>query len=262
MASAFFANGRRAALSFSFDDARLSQIDRGMPLLKAHNVHATFYVSPENLERRLEGWRQALLAGHEVGNHTMTHPCTGNFPWSRAKALEDFTLDRMEAELTGANELVQRLLNVTPVTFAYPCGNTHIGRGLEARSYIPLVARHFIAGRGFLGEAANDPAFCDLAHLLSIASDELDFEALKGWVDSAIANGSWLVFAGHEISHGGRQVTRIAAMDALCQYCHERRDELWIDTVADIASHIRRSRGEVPDRFDGNGQRSGEQGVG
>src|SRR5689334_10566155 len=124
MSSAVFPNAERAAVSLSFDDARLSQIDVGIPLLNSLNVRATFYVCRIGIEKRLDGWKEAIVAGHEIGNHTLNHPCTGNFSWSRGRALEDYTLDRMEQELLAANDMVQSLLGVTPKTYAYPCGQT------------------------------------------------------------------------------------------------------------------------------------------
>ena len=71
--------GKKMALSLSFDDARPSQIDKGMPLLDKYGVKATFYLVLYHMEQRIEGWRQAVENGHEMGNHTLSHPCTGNF---------------------------------------------------------------------------------------------------------------------------------------------------------------------------------------
>jgi len=59
--------GRRAAVSLSFDDARLSQVDRGMTILDACGARATFYVSIAGVEERLEAWRLAVAGGHEIG---------------------------------------------------------------------------------------------------------------------------------------------------------------------------------------------------
>ena len=49
MAHGFWPDHAGAAVSFSFDDARLTQIDRGMDILGRHAVRATFYVSPPNV---------------------------------------------------------------------------------------------------------------------------------------------------------------------------------------------------------------------
>jgi len=63
-----------------------------IPLLDQFGVKATFYISPDNMVKRVDAWREALNNGHEIGNHTLVHPCSGNFEWSRHKALEDYTL--------------------------------------------------------------------------------------------------------------------------------------------------------------------------
>jgi hypothetical protein len=36
---------------------------------------------------------------HELGNHTVTHPCSRNFPFSRENVLEDYTLERLDGDL-------------------------------------------------------------------------------------------------------------------------------------------------------------------
>ena len=46
-------DGKRAALSLSFDDARLSQVDRALPIMDAHDVKGTFYVSLGRVEARM-----------------------------------------------------------------------------------------------------------------------------------------------------------------------------------------------------------------
>src|SRR5690349_2574380 len=68
-------NGAKVAISLSFDDARLSQPDAGIPMLDSFGVKATFYLNPGPMKERLEGWKKAVAAGHEIGNHSTTHPC-------------------------------------------------------------------------------------------------------------------------------------------------------------------------------------------
>jgi len=235
--------GRRAAVSVSFDDARLSQIDRGMAILDAHGAKATFYVSPGGLEARLDGWKAAVAAGHEVGNHTLRHPCSGNFKWSREKALEDYSLEQMEREMLDANRFVEERLGVTPATFAYPCGQTFVGRGRHTASYVPLVAEHFLVGRAASNEIHNDPAFCDLAQAASLGSDGKGFEQLKAMVDRAAADGGWLILCGHEIGSGGYQTTLAPALDALCRYCRDPANGIWMDTVEAIGKYIAEKQG-------------------
>ena len=48
--------GKRVAVSLSFDDARASQVDVGVSLFDTHGVKVTFYVNPKSLEKRLDGF--------------------------------------------------------------------------------------------------------------------------------------------------------------------------------------------------------------
>ena len=234
--------GKRAAISLSFDDARLSQVDRGLPILNAYGVKATFYVLPYRVEQRLSGWKKAVANGHEIGNHTLRHPCTGNFSWSREKALEQYSLEDAGRELDEANTAIEHLLGVRPTTFAYPCGQKFVGRGLSVKSYVPLVAERFIVGRGAFDEVANDPAFCDLAQVTGIDSDGLDFEQVEQLVDEAVADGRWLVLFGHEVGEPGRQTTFASTLEAFCRYAQDPANGLWVDTVAAVGEYIQEQR--------------------
>jgi len=234
--------GKRAAISLTFDDARVSQLDRGLPILDAYGVKATFYVVPPNVQQRLPGWRKAVANGHEMGNHSLKHPCTGNFSWSREKALENYTLEKMGHELDEASAAIERLLGVRSATFAYPCGQRFVGRGLGTRSYVPLIAERFVVGRGAFDEVANDPAFCDLAQATGIDLDGLGFEQAKQLVDKAVAEGQWLIFFGHDVGEGGRQTTIAKTLEGLCQYAQDPANGLWIDTVATIGRYIQEKR--------------------
>lgn len=234
--------GKRAAISLSFDDARLSQVDIGMDLFDRCGVKATFYVSVSNLEKRLEGWKRAVAAGHEIGNHSRSHPCTGNYAFSLKTALEEYTLSMMERELDGANAEIQRLLGVKPSTFAYPCGQKFVGRGRKVRSYVPLVAERFIVGRGYLSEAANDPTFCDLAQAMGTGFDGMGYEQMMKLVSKAADEGRWLIFVGHEIGEPAFQTTDAAALHALCSYAADPANGIWIDTVEAVGRYIRGQR--------------------
>jgi peptidoglycan-N-acetylglucosamine deacetylase len=235
--------GAKMALSLSFDDGRRSQVDEGLPVFARHGAKVTLFVVPSAVEKDVEGWKRAVAAGHEIGNHSLTHSCSGNFAFSREKALEDHSIPRMREELVEANRRIKTLLGVTPRTFAYPCGQTFVGRGRETRSYVPVVAELFLAGRGWLDESANDPAFADLAQTMGVEMDGRDFAQLRPLIDDARARGAWLVLAGHDIGADGRQTTRIAMLDELLAYAKNPANAIWLATVGDAAAEILERRG-------------------
>jgi len=230
--------GKRVAVSLSFDDARPSQLGNGLPVLDRHDVKASFYVSFTNFDRSVDEWRAALANGHEIGNHTVMHPCTGNFQFARPNGLEGYTLEKMEAELLAANAHIQERVGVTPTTFAYPCGQKFVGRGEETRSYIPLIAKHFVAGRSFRDESYAPPEFVDLAQLPATDMDTLDFDAVRAHIEKAAANGDWLVFAAHNVAPNNYQTVEPEMLDAFCRYCLDPANGVWIDTVGNIAAYI------------------------
>jgi peptidoglycan/xylan/chitin deacetylase (PgdA/CDA1 family) len=234
--------GKHMALSLSFDDARFSQVDKGIPLLNTYGVSGTFYVSPGAMLERVEDWIAAVKAGHDIGNHTMVHPCSGNFPWARHKALEDYTLEKMAQELDSASALIHQVLGIWPTAFAYTCGQTYVGRGVDTRSYVPLVAERFETGRNWMNEGPNDPAYCDLARLNGTELDGLSFaEALK-LIEAAREQGAWLVFAGHETDEGGRQTVLLPTLDSICRYASDPANGIWIDNVSEIGKYVRKHR--------------------
>ena len=74
MSDNFWPEGKKTALSLTFDDARLSQVDQGFHLFDAYGVKAPFSVSIQTMKQRLNQWKLAVENGHEIGNHTYNHP--------------------------------------------------------------------------------------------------------------------------------------------------------------------------------------------
>lgn len=236
--------GKRVAISLSFDDARESQATTGIPFLNKYGVKGTFYVVPSTMKKQLEGWKVAVASGQEIGNHSLNHPCTGNFTWSRSKALEDYTLERMQTELAEANELITSLLGVTPTSFAYPCGMSFVGRGEETKSYVPVVARQFQTGRGWLDEAPNSPEFCDFAQLTGMQMDGKDFGQIMPLIEQATKEGQWLVLAGHEMGEKDGKTTGLAMLEELIRYAQDPKNGVWLAPVGTVAEYVHKTRGK------------------
>ncbi len=234
--------GKHVAVSLTFDDARMSQVEGGTALLDEFGVKATFFVVPGQVKQRLEGWKKAAANGHEIGNHSLLHPCSGNFPWARQKALEDYTLEQMRKELVEANKQIEALLGVKSYVFAYPCGQTYVGRGLNTKSYIPVVAELFTLGRGWLDEGPNDPLFCDFAQLTGMEMDGKNFEDVLPLLESAKKNNFWVILAGHEMGESGPQTTRLSMLKKLIIYAQDPAHGVWIAPVGTVANYIQTKR--------------------
>ena len=234
--------GKRIALSISFDDARFSQLDRGLPILDEHDVKATFYISLNAFNQRLDEWRATLANGHEIGNHTVTHPCGANYGWATGSALEDYTLERMDQELAEANAAIEKATGTQPRTFAYPCGQKYVGRGAAVQSYVPLAAKRFLAARSFGDGRPNDALRCDLAQLSGMDADTDSFELLKSYLDYAYASGGWLILAAHDVGPANYQTIEEKTLVRLCRFANDEANAIWIDSVANIAACLQAQR--------------------
>ena len=238
-------DGKRVAVSLTFDDARPSQLENAIPILDRHGVKASFYVNPQPLAERAAEWRRVADSGHEIGNHSATHPCSGNFLWSRDRALEDQTLESIAADIDRATREIEELIGVRTRTFAYPCGQKFVGRGRHTRSYVPVVAERLLAGRGWLGEGPNDPAFCDPAQLLGMEFDGLAFAAVNALIEQAAERGAWLILCGHDVGESGRQTVLASTLEEVCRFASDPTNGIWIDTVERIAEYVLERRAGV-----------------
>lgn len=229
---------KKAAISLSFDDARESQVTRGTDLLDQYGIKATFFVVPSAVEKQLNGWKKAVANAHEIGNHSLYHPCTANFSWSRSNALEDYTIKKMKSELKECNARIQQLLNVTPSVFAYPCGQKFVGRGAHTKSYVPLISNMFLLGRGWMDEAANNPVYCNFSQLTGIEMDGKNFDQILPLIEEAVKKGQWLVLAGHEMGDEGPQTTRLTMLKQLAAYVNDPANGIWIAPMGTVATYI------------------------
>ncbi|MGB1892738.1 MAG: polysaccharide deacetylase family protein, partial [Candidatus Latescibacterota bacterium] len=66
--------GKRGAVSLTYDDALPVHYEHVAPLLEEHGLRATFYTNVLSLGANPEAWRQVAAQGHELGNHSIFHP--------------------------------------------------------------------------------------------------------------------------------------------------------------------------------------------
>ena len=237
-----------SAVSLTFDDGHPSHLDCVAPLLAEFGLHATFYVNPRGdteaeWRARLRPWRAVQTAGHEVGNHSLSHTCSralGTEANRDRPALEEWTLADVEADVVEAERRLQAVLPLPPGqrrSFCYPCYHEHVGEGPTRRSYVPVIARHFIAGRG-LGEfPGNHPATCDLHYLWSWPVEMVSVDRIRQQVVEPRQPGAWVIITMHGIGSWRRHHTE-ADLRQLGTFLQERRQRLWVAPVATVAQRV------------------------
>jgi peptidoglycan/xylan/chitin deacetylase (PgdA/CDA1 family) len=243
-------DGKHFALSLSFDDARVSQVDTVLPVLDKYAVKATFFLVPSLAEKRLDGWKRAVAAGHEIGNHSLHHPCSLNYRFAADNALENYSLEMMRDDLVKTNQWIKDKLDVTASLFAYPCGQTFVGHGQSTKSYVPLVAEMFTVGRGFFLMDAPlitpliDPVHSDLAQIAGIAMDDRTFDQVLALLQQAAADKSWVVLVGHDVGPSGTQTTRPLMLEKLIEYAQDPKNGIWLAPVGVVTKYVQAHRGD------------------
>ena len=252
----------QGAVSLSFDDGHPSQLEIAIPTLNEFGLQGTFYLNPrgDDWREKLAPWRQVAAAGHELGNHTMRHICSRGFtpldrPWQQVRGLENTSLDEIEEDMLESERRLDELAPEQEVrSFGYPCYLDYVGEGLTRQSYVPLVAKYFLAGRG-KGELANHPALSDIHYLSSFpVGGWMSGEQLCQMVENTATTGRWTVLTFHYFQEEpGPDAPAPAwkpgsvyhepnlpatAFRELCAYLAANRERLWIAPIVTIAQRV------------------------
>ena len=101
----------RPALALTFDDGPSESTPKLLEALSKYRVPATFFMCGENVRRCPEVAREVAACGHELGNHTDSHPRL------------DFKSPRfIYHEVARAQQTIQEITGATPRWFRAPYG--------------------------------------------------------------------------------------------------------------------------------------------
>jgi peptidoglycan/xylan/chitin deacetylase (PgdA/CDA1 family) len=97
-------------LALTFDDGPAEWTEPILDVLSANEAHATFFVIGSVLAERADLLLRIASEGHEIGNHTWSHP------WL-ARDCDD---ERVREELERTNRVLEDLLGSPPTRFRAP----------------------------------------------------------------------------------------------------------------------------------------------
>jgi peptidoglycan/xylan/chitin deacetylase (PgdA/CDA1 family) len=106
----------RPVIALTFDDGPSESTTQLLEILARHGAPATFFQCGANVRRLPAAAREVASAGHEIGNHTDTHPLL---------ALKSPGF--IYRELAAAQEIIEKAAGVRPRYFRAPYGARWFG---------------------------------------------------------------------------------------------------------------------------------------
>lgn len=104
-------HGSKGSVALTFDDGPSPDTMKILDVLRDENIKATFFLIGENVEKYPEIARKIAAEGHEIGNHSYSHPiylfCTPA---------------RTRRELEKTQEIIKNVVGFAPRIARPPCG--------------------------------------------------------------------------------------------------------------------------------------------
>lgn len=211
-------NGYTGAASFTYDDARTSQLPNLIPQLDAMGVKGTFFMTygaGGDLASRKADWIKAAKNGHELANHTYDHQNVGAGNTSVAK---------MAADLRGFDPVVEA------VTFAYP--NCAVGGE-------SVVSSESFIGRGCGGASyawGSQPS--NWMNIQGLILSNNNIQPAVTALNSAKTNNTWVTMIVHDVKANPDQYSlTVDNNKTMVQQALTNR--MWIATYQEVAAYYR-----------------------
>jgi peptidoglycan/xylan/chitin deacetylase (PgdA/CDA1 family) len=220
-------NGHTGAVSFTYDDARASQLPNLIPQLDSLGIKATFFISIQNIgdfNARRAAWIQAARRGHELTNHTYAH---ANVNISDGAAVTAMIKD-MADTLRGVDTSIQS------VTFAYP--NCNLTANATAKNGVD--AQNFMA-RGCANPTLNwgtQPT--DWMNIPGEILGPTSASTAVSRINAAKTNNRWYITILHDVAESPDQYSMTPANN-LTMLNAAVSAGVWIDTYAAIGAYYR-----------------------
>ncbi|MEO6391722.1 MAG: glycosyltransferase [Pyrinomonadaceae bacterium] len=152
---------RPGLVALTFDDGPDAEwTPKILDLLKAENVPGTFFIIGENGQANPQLVKRIVAEGHDIGNHSYTHPNLGEMP-GKITDLELNATQRLIESLTGRSTILFRAPyfgdaepttpdEVDPIVRARRLGYLTVGLHVDpddwARPGTDAIVKHTIAG--------------------------------------------------------------------------------------------------------------------
>ena len=235
--------GKKAAVILTYDDALNVHLDNVQPLLDSLNLKGTFYVSTysEAFRKRINDWRKLAQKGHELGNHTLFHPCIGNEsrPWvNKNYDMSAYTVERMIDEIKINNTLLEAIDGKKKRTFAYTCGDFTVAEG---KSFKEELKKEVFGARAAESKMHTINEI-DIYSIDSYAIVEETGDQMIEKVKKAVESNSLLVFLFHGVGGEHSMNISLPAHKKLLTYLKQNEDKIWTTTMIEAIENIQKNQ--------------------
>ncbi len=238
-----------AAVSLTYDDGLPIHTTLVAPTLERYGLRGTFYPPIlSDLRQQPDRWRELAAAGHELGNHTIFHPCrripADQYAWlDPSYDLSAYSPDRLRAELVVANFVLTLLDGKTKRTFGNTCCHTTIGQGLHEQPVASIVSDVFVAARGALTQQPAVPSdVLDLLDVGCISADGRSLQELQAIVQAAQAQGGWAVLMLHGVGPDSHDLHLERDVHQQFIAWLAQQSALWVAPFIEIATYVEENR--------------------
>ena len=207
-------NNATSAFTFTWDDNNFSH-PQIAEILENYDFRGSFFVNPgfANWNSTKELYGAMASNGHEIGNHTWSHP-----------RLRTLSLEDLVFEITSPIPSIQHVTNLAPISFIHPHNESNI-------LIDSVVFSHHLFSRiSSIHSLSN--------RLLRNLNSTTDIDEFSLWINQALNSKKWLIIAGHGIDGNGYQPVTSAFLHQTCNLLSENLlDVFWIGTLAEIAAY-------------------------
>jgi peptidoglycan/xylan/chitin deacetylase (PgdA/CDA1 family) len=256
-----WAGDKKSAFSFTFDDGHRSQEEYAIPILNSFDFKGTFFIISSYIRdnpteiRNYPTWDElngAVLKGHEIGSHTVTHPDLSKIPTG-----DTVTQGTLLYELYQSKKTIeQKIATQKCITLAYPYThyNTIVIEGAakyyeSARAGKNLSTDFSLTGYGFYKVNGKEEPF-NLPR--DSTQDDLDeLQNFESYIENSIFYGKWGILMGHEIFPFSQIPTRMKTdgghpmsvewLTSLCEWLKQKTKtkEVWVETAGNIIRYMK-----------------------
>lgn len=232
-------NGKKCAVVLTYDDGLNVHLDKVVPLLDRYNIPATFYVhsDSESFKNRRDEWKEIAMNGHELGNHTVFHPCAGKSKgreWVKEeKDLDNYSVIQIISEINTASNELEKVDGKKDRTYAYTCGDTSV---LDT-SFVEELKTMFPAARG-VDRALNSKEGIDLYDIKAYSINGHSSEEMIAQVEKAMETEALLVFLFHGV--GGEHDLNADDLEhkKLVLFLNANKKDIWSATMLEAVQMI------------------------